>query len=271
MGNVLIIARKDFSDLIGNHSVLMVLFVYFLMVICSALYARDLMYSNTLSALLLGISYSIRSYGSIIGLVIGFSVMTGETIGGALNTLAAKPLYRDTIITGKILSCTVFILCVFGFVVIFYTALMLVLCGDAVGNVMGDYLCRLPFVLLLVTLNALFYMFLSIFISIIVKRPGVALLLSSVLFIFLDQIAPSVSFAGNIGVVLGNDHIGDLVAGISPVYAWGNVMFIDGLSDATVSLTGVLNACWPDLVWLFLYVVILLFVCYTVFIRRDIS
>ena len=197
--------------------------------------------------------------------------MSSEKMGFALNTLICKPVFRDTIINGKIVSCTVFLLCVFGFAVCLYTASVIVLCGEAAGYVMTEYVLRLPFVLFLAVLSVLFYTYLSLLISILVRRPGVALLLTAILYVFIDHIVTSVTFLGSIVTITGNDQIHDLIRSLSPYTILSNIVIFGGLFDSSVSISDMLGACWHDFAWLFVYVASILFMCYGAFLRRDIS
>lgn len=63
------------------------------------------MADEQLFSLMLGWSKTIMSCGTIIGIMIGFSTISSEKFGKALNILVTKPLYRDTIINGKIIAC----------------------------------------------------------------------------------------------------------------------------------------------------------------------
>ncbi|WP_081477378.1 ABC transporter permease [Methanocella arvoryzae] len=266
---------KDFYELIGNGSVITIILAFMCVIVLSSMYTLDQIRPSTekveVSGVMLNqLSYDIMSYGSIFAIVIGFFSMSVEKTGKALNTLVTKPVFRDTIINGKMLACMIFLMMVFCLVIAIYTAVLLILGGDAVGSALYDYVLRLPIVLIVVVLDAMFYMALSILLSILIRRPGVALLSTMVMFIFLDVIEPSVSFACNIVTILGDNGLYDHIRNFSPSTSLSSLVS-SGLFDASVDIDSVLSSCWGDMTRLLLFVVILMFLCYTMFIRRDIS
>ncbi|WP_424358870.1 ABC transporter permease [Methanocella sp. MCL-LM] len=274
MYNLFPIVGKDFSELIGNRSVVVVIFLFICFVIFTSIYSNELIISSTsredvLQILLYQLSYAIMSYGSIIAVLIGFFSMSNEKIGKAMNTLVTKPVYRDTIINGKILTCCLFLTIILSFAVAIYTAVIVILGGELVGSVLSDFLVRLPLVFSVVFLDALFYMSLSILLSILITRTGVGLLSTMVLFIFLDVIEPSVSFAANIATILGSNDLYYYLSHLSPSSTL-YTLILNGLFDPSVSQESVLLSCYGDIVKIILFIVILLFLCYSSFIRRDI-
>ncbi len=51
----------------------------------------------------------ITTIGAIIGIVIGFDAISGEREKGTLRFLLTQPLYRDTLINGKLPGFTILI------------------------------------------------------------------------------------------------------------------------------------------------------------------
>ena len=60
--------------------------------------------------------------GPIIGVIIGCSTISAERMGNALNTLITKPVYRDTIINGKIMGSLIFFAAYIFFIMLIFTA-----------------------------------------------------------------------------------------------------------------------------------------------------
>lgn len=101
------------------------------------------------------------------------------------------------------------------------------------------------------------------------ERQSVALLLSILLYVLMLSVLPSVSFAGNIYYVLGA-QVYYPVANLFPDFAYG-VMVMQGLNDPTVNVFSVLSTNWADFIIFPLYVLILVVLCYTSFLRRDVA
>lgn len=275
MSNLLNVAKKEIADIVGNVNVILILVVYLFLILSSALHAYELVSAGGLSdsqlseATLGGLSNLISSYGSIIAIMIGFSSISSEKTGNALATLTAKPLYRDTIINGKLLSCTAFMLAVFGLAAALYTAVLLIICGNAISPVIYDYLCRLPFVLAMSAMLALSYMSLSFLFPVLIKNHGVALLSTVITVMMLRVVIPTVSFAGNMEILTRSGDVYNWIIRLCPDTAYWNLMDA-GLYDTSISALQVMSNCWTDIADVLLFIIIVLVITYVSFIRRDV-
>jgi len=276
MTNIMIIAKKEIADLIGNKNIGFILITYFLLIITSAINVYDwaangsLSDSQVLEVMFGWVSNAIMTYGSIIAIMVGFSAISSEKHGSALTTLTSKPLYRDSIINGKLLSCTFFLLLVFGLATTLYSSFLLIICGSSVGPVFVEYLYRLPFVFLMSSLIAFAYMSISFLISIWVKRHGVALLSTVITFMMLKTVIPTVSFAGNVFILTGNAEIYNWIMRLSPDTSFENIV-LRGLYNPSIDILQIISGSWLDIVNLLLFVSIMMALCYISFIRRDIA
>jgi ABC-2 type transport system permease protein len=125
MGNVIRIARKEFADLLGNRIVFLFLAIFAVIIILSAQELGDYlscghvmwdMYGNSVSNLLLGsVLTPLTYFGGFVGVIVGFSIFASDRYNYSLNTLLVKPLYRDSIIYGKLLAALGFLACICGF------------------------------------------------------------------------------------------------------------------------------------------------------------
>jgi ABC-type transport system involved in multi-copper enzyme maturation permease subunit len=88
-------------------------------------------------------------------------------------------------------------------------------------------------------------------------------------FMMLNAILPSVSFAGNIFILTGNGELYNWILRLSPNASYTN-MLLTGLYDPSISIQRVLSGCWMDIASLLLFIIIIMTLCYTSFIRRDI-
>jgi ABC-2 type transport system permease protein len=276
MANIMKVMKKEFADIGGNRSIFLILAIFTLLIFISIFNAYDVLKSSSvndtqiLQVILGWISNAIMTYGSIVAMMIGFSAISNEKKDNALNTLATKPLYRDTIITGKMISCTIFISIMFAVATMLYTAVLLIVCGNVVSAVIGEYINRLPFVFLMSSLVAIAYMSVSILIPIWVKRHGVALLSIVITFMMLKTVIPTLSFAGNIYILTNNGEIYKWILRLCPDTAYTQMMLM-GLYDPSIDIFRIVSICWMDIVCLLLFIISITFLSYASFIRRDIA
>jgi len=114
-------------------------------------------------------TYSLCWYGSLVAIVLGFTSISEELDGKALNNLLVKPLYRDTIINGKIIGTLGFALCLFLFTTALYTIFMFIYYGvilNSFSRLIDVYIPLfmggLPLVIVLTLLCFFFFYALSI-------------------------------------------------------------------------------------------------------------
>lgn len=96
------------------------------------------------STIINGLWFILTSYGSLVGIVIGFSSIASEMYGNTLNTLIVKPLYRDNIINGKLIGAIGFLICVFGLAIALFTSAMFVVAGNSFYPVFFEYIYSIP-------------------------------------------------------------------------------------------------------------------------------
>lgn len=274
MNKTLIIARKEFEGFVSDRWLLAILAIYLVLVLSFVFFPANQTSSGALSesyffSMMIGWSNAIMNYGTIFGIMIGFSSMSYEKFNHALNTLTLKPLYRDTIINGKIIACATFLLVVFGLTVALYTASVLAIYGASAAGIISSAIGRAPIIFFITFLYALIFMLLAMLVSILVKRQSVALLLSVLLYILMSAILPTMSFAGNIYNIFGS-HAYFTIVNFFPDYAF-QMLSLQGLYDPAKDALGVLSVNWANFILFPLYVVILVVLCYVTFLRRDIS
>lgn len=280
MGNILNIAKKEFNELIGNKIVLIILTVFLFLIIKStydyydALAHGQLLIEDLASGILLSIWYILSSYGSLVCIVIGFSLVSSEKIGSALNTLLTKPLYRDTIINGKLLGALGFIACTFIMAIVLFISALFITIGSPAVSVLPDILSRLFVVFILSLIYAMIFFALSMLIALLVKDQAFALILS-VIMLRISDLITNADFVGNIYYLLsGSLIIKDSAAirfiselspsGISLVLTSGNFF------NPKLSLWSAFSLAEFEILRLVLYMVITITLCYIVFIRRDV-
>lgn len=288
MGNVFNIAKKEFADLLNNRMVLFILAFYLLLILNvirgfsgvidslnSPTSGRDLIGNGDLSVPMSISLYSILvQYGLLVGVVLGVSLIASERKAGALNTLIVKPLYRDTIINGKLLAATGFLVCLFGMASILYTAAIIVFYGNTVSGVLSSYFERLPVVLLLAIVYVMIFLLLSMLMSILVRSQAFALILG-MLITYISKTLISSNFAGTLPIIISRGDSRPLesaIASLSPDSVINvNSDFFRALFDPSMGVVNVVSSYEADIVRILIFFGVSLALCYIAFIRRDIA
>lgn len=279
MGNVWVIAKKEFTDLISNRLVLLVL-IALLIYSLSDIYnfyvvlngwepGAHLLYNQNLGIsadnnVFMGLTW----FGTIIGIVIGCSMISSERAGNALNTLVVKPVYRDTIINGKLLGGIIFFSSIIFFFIAIFTAVFFVLCGSALAPFLSSYFSLLPFVYIYIMVFVLVFLSLSMLISLLIRDQAFSMIIS-ILTVYISMNGSDISH--NLNNLFPGSGLGQLVVSLSPYsMLWdGGVQnrFMNTSLGAWDAFLGVL----PDFVRLSLIVVVTLVLSYIIFVRSDIS
>jgi ABC-2 type transport system permease protein len=278
MDNTLIIAKKEFIDLVSSKFLLIVL-AWYIITFIIAFYTLSYPFNgispvishfdNLADGIFIDFAYLSSYSGSVIGIVLGFISISSEIDGKALNTLLVKPLYRDNIINGKLLGVTGFIICLFGFTSCLYLAAMSIYALTVRNNLsillsvyIPTFIGYLPLIFMLSLLSILLTYSISLLMGIIFKNQSIAMFLSLFIWVILFSLIDNVSFAGNIGFSLNND-IGQFVSSLSPYDIIGNILSHQ-INDAFVN-------SWVDFAKLSLYCFIIIVLAYIAFIRRDVA
>jgi len=285
MSNTLNIARKEFQDLINSKIVLLVLGLFFIIIMVNLydtisydysgvnknLFDKYDVFEQSLTLTL----YVLANYGMFVGVFIGFSCIADERRNNALNVLMTKPLYRDTIINGKILGAFYFLICVFGFIILLYTSCFLLLYGMVLGPHIADYLARVGLVFVLSVISSLIYVSVALLIALIVKNMALSLILSMMTIIISGYIR-TIACAKYIGLIANGlfgtnpDYIGSMIVCLSPGGIIGIIMNnrVFGLS---YSLDDLLSFVSIYLFVLAVYLIIPTALSYIIFVRSDIK
>lgn len=279
MCNVLTIARKEFIDLLSNRVVLVVLIAFSILVIlavCDFNFtvngghpgAKVMFYPNIGLAANNYIFYTLSWYGTVIGIIIGCSTISSERAGRALNTLIVKPVYRDTVINGKLLGSILFLACIMMFFIAIYTSGFFVLCGSAIAPFLVDYFERLPFVFLFIMVFVGAFLSVSVLISLLVRDQAFAMILST-FTVYVSMITYLPDVASNVNYIIPGYSLDSLFLSISPgrIIQNAQVSLMNTSLDAVSAFINVM----PYLERMLLYAVVGLVLSYIVFVRSDIS
>ncbi len=276
--NTFNIAKKEFSSLIRDPLCIFILAGFCIFALDAVSYMDVYFYRDMISGASDFVSVILQEnltiltrYGSVVALMIGFCSMSSEHMGNSLSTLILKPVYRDTIINGKLLGCFSFLFCIFCFVNVFYIAMLLIFYGSMTVSALPAVLGKMPFILFISLIYVTIYMLLSMLITTIVKTKGVALMLTIISFFFIHDLLLTANFAGNISILFGaNDEtILEYFWAITPRGILRSV--IRGFNSPSVDLISTLSGIGFDMFKLLLMVVVLVAMNYSLLLRRDIQ
>jgi ABC-2 type transport system permease protein len=280
MGNVLNVARKEFADLLSSRMVLIVLaafLIYSIMVIyVFYLGVNGLIPGGKLRFIdNVGVAannfvfFTLGLFGVIIGIVIGCSSISSERIGNALNTLVVKPVYRDTIINGKILGMLSFLACAMLFFTIIFTVMFLIFCGDLFAPRFSDYVSRLPFAIIVAMAYVFVFLSLSVLISLIVKDQAFAMILSTVA-VYLSDNMYTYNIADYLNSIFPGYGLKSLCIDLSP-HGLVSLRIQNNLMDTSLGAFDAFMVVLPQFTQLLVYACIFLALSYIIFIRSDLS
>lgn len=217
MNAVTIIARKEFQAAFRNRLFLTIAVLFLAMSILSVYIgsttkrAEMRVYNEAVATLTaqgattlptrpeihtLTILSNLTEYVSIVGailaVVLGYNALIEEKESGSLKLILSRPVYRDRLLTGKLLGNAAVLGALLGLVFVF-NLILLVLVGG-IWPTVGEVLRLLSFVGL-----AFFYMLifltLSMLLSIRMKSSATVFLVSLVIWILLSFVIPQMAEA----------------------------------------------------------------------------
>ncbi len=286
MGNILIIAKKEFQDLINSKLVLVMLGLYILIVIINLYDAITFDYSGVNKYLFdpydvfeMSLNYVLHTltyFGCLFAIAIGFTCIADERNNNALNVLLTKPLYRDTIINGKIVGALSFLICIYGTTIILFTSSFLILYGSVLEPYILDYFARLILIFGISVIFSLIFVSISTLIALLVKSQALALVLSTMVIIIYGYI-PSTTFAGYIGLIanglfgMNPDIVAYTVDHLSP--NWMIDMMIGNVRafNPSLSMGDVFTLTYVYLITLIIYFILPAILSYIIFVKRDVK
>jgi ABC-2 type transport system permease protein len=275
MNNVINVAKKEFLDLLSNRLIAAILIVY-VIIAMNDLYSHY-EYLNKFPVAYSGLDYLsflsvfLTSYGSLVALAIGFFMIQSEKRSHTMNTLIVKPVYRDTVINGKLLGATGFLLFVLTLTAVLYSAGLLAFFGERFATTASTYVMGMPAAMFISLVYVLIFFAIAMFLSIFVLKEMFALFMGILVWFFFLDIVPNVLFSGNLSLVLGGDlgesgkQIMDSIALLSPSSIRSEIFM--GATDIYSSLSSNISEVGK----LLLYVLIPMLFSYIAFVRRDIA
>jgi ABC-2 type transport system permease protein len=286
MGNTLVVAEKEFKDLLSDRIMLVVVAAFLLYILVDLSHIHDLLgagffekdpninqnnpAANLAQTMLNQITFMLSRYGAILGIAVGFLSIASERHGGALNALVSKPLRRETIIVGKTMGALGFLVCVFVLASTFLTSGLMILASGTIAPVIGEYIVRMPMAVGTALLYTMIFFFLSMLISLLIDDYAFALILSLLAWTVSGLMA-TYAFSGYIGTFLGDEKgIGGLIVSLSPDGMIKDISY-KSLTNFNIDLSVCIENLGPEALKLAGIAIVLLVLSFVAFRRRDIA
>ena len=208
--------------------------------------------------------------GPIIIIIIGSYSIFKEKVSGSLNILTTKPIYRDTIINGKLLGIIYFLMSFIILSMMLYLSALLIFFGNVIGDKLILIIDKLPLTFIVTFLCLTIFLSISILLSVIVKEIGIAILSNLIIWMILMVYVKNILIAGYIGhfieIVLGLyvGSVADFISFLSP-YSIGDIIIF---SSDDIILAIMISKF--EFIKLLMYTIIPLLFAYVGFIKRDI-
>ncbi len=197
--SLLVVAKKEFTDHITSRRFIVVFAVMFLFSVVSFYQGTEqfmksyqhFIADNAPKPSIVMIfrffgSTGITFFGAILGLFMGFDLITRERETGSLKTLLSHPVFRDQIINGKALGAFMALCLV---VTVTLTVALGILIMRGFVPTFDDILAVVKFGL--ITLAYMFTFFsIALFTSTVAKNSGTSLLMAFGIFILLSVLMP---------------------------------------------------------------------------------
>jgi ABC-2 type transport system permease protein len=280
MNNLMSIARKEFADLMGNRIVLFIIISFliylvfwtydFYNVLNNGIPGTEVRFGDNLGIAADNyIFFLLCWFGSILGIIIGCSTISSERVRHALNTLMTKPVYRDTIINGKIIGSLVFLATIMLLVIVIGTSIILILCGSSVAPYIFDYISRLPFIFIYAMAFVMVFLSMSMLFSLLIKDQAFAMILSTIMVYVSYKYTTTVY--NNLNNIFPGNGITGVLASLSPY----SMMWQGGVQEHFMNTSlGAYDAfltILPDFFKLLLITIVIMSINYIIFVRKDLT
>lgn len=293
LGNIGVIAQKEFSDHLYSPGFRMLLGIFTLIILSRSVISGKNGH-NIFEFGFIDVAQVITLFLPVLGLALGFDSVVREKNSKSLNTLLTHPVFRDNIISGKIIGGLGALILVVFISVIASIGTLLILTGIDIG--FSELNRILVFSLLTFLYLSGFFAF-SLLISIISKSSESSFISGLVVWINLILIfgaivtAASSIITGELIVDLNNNENAKALSGdlqkLSPASYYAEAVTglrlsygsfgissgkeTKGIFDLRAGLGTWFADYWINLVILIAIPVLMFIVSYVVFLRRDIG
>jgi ABC-2 type transport system permease protein len=297
IGNVFVIAQKEFADNLWSMRFLALLSIVTLIIFSMSYRAAtdgSEVFKN--GGNFIDVAQIIALFLPLMGIALGFDILVKERKSASLNVLLTHPVFRDNIIAGKIMGSMATLALVVGIAIIASVGTVLAVTGVQVT------LLEIERVLIFAILTFLYisaFLGISIFLSIVSKSAsnsliyGIAIWLNmvvvygAIIFVIASIVTgqvssdsslfykPRLELNANMQQFTPLHHYAETVKG-APDLSWGSVnagtnKLSRGIFDTGSSLDKWIEEYWENLVVLIALPIILFIASFIAFLRQDIT
>ncbi len=279
INNLFIIAKKEFSDLLSNWMMLLVLAAYLIIIMVNIFNIRvgdsnpmihELFEDNYGVYFASCLFWDLTKFGSILGVTIGCLSIANERYNNALNTLLVKPLFRDTIINGKLLGSISFMVFIISITLIFDTSVLFLARGNSIAPFISSYVSRLVIVFVFSIIYIMFFLALSMLISLLVKSQAFAMILG-LITLYISETMNVYNFAWNVSSFFPGDreYTTNLILSLSPDSMLWSLYYT--IFKPYLDFISAFMSIIPFIGELLLFIAIACISSYIIFIRGDVT
>ena len=193
--SVLIVAKKEFTDQISSRRFLALTGIILLITVYTIYQGVQGLYNAYaagmerpyISIFRMASSLGFMTFGTFLGLLMGFDLVTKEKEEGSLKTLLSHPVYRDSVINGKAIGAFA-ALSVAIFLILMISVGILLLYG--IYPTLSDVVDLVKFGALTLAYTFTFFA-ISLFASTITRNSGTALIISFGFLILFMAVLPT--------------------------------------------------------------------------------
>jgi ABC-type transport system involved in multi-copper enzyme maturation permease subunit len=232
-----------------------------------------------------GVSSIVGRFAPLIGIVLGFDAIVKEIKSSSMNVLLTHPVFRDNIILGKILGSAACILLILFISINIAAGSMLLVSGLPVTM---EQIMRIEIFVVLTFFYVLFFLAVSMMLSIIVKKANVSLLFNIAIWLVITILyyrlifTSSYLLTNDVDIATGQtlyllnfvpEHYYSIVtAGTQDVVKGiGSSSSIGGIFDTNYTLSEWAVEFWQSLVVLIALPIISLIASIIAFLKKDIT
>ncbi len=286
------IAKKEFTDTLMSP-VFIAFALTFTIVIIAQAYVQGMVtnYNSFVYGVplttkgLCGMAKVIGRVAPAMGIVLGFDALRKEINLNTLNVLLTHPVFRDTIIFGKILASCMCILLTFFISINIASGILFFVSGIPVTV---QDLIRIEIFIFLVFLYSLSFLTISFLFSILASKSSISLVYSVITWLFVSLIVSQLVYIvalqvtgepqGSIDIAVTflkltpNNHYAQATTGFQDIINYyDSPLTINGIFDTAHSLSAWLREFWSSLIYLIVTPVLFLIASFIAFLRKDIT
>ncbi|MCL7411939.1 MAG: ABC transporter permease [Methanosarcinaceae archaeon] len=289
ISNVFVIAQKEFADIITNPLFLMLIATYTLIILSfsykGVIFGEDMGEQNILMFSFRSITRQVGWLGPLIGIVLGFDAVIRERKSGSLNVLLTHPVFRDNIITGKLLGITGTLFLVIMFSVTVSLGAILIASGVQVSEM---ELIRIATFAISIFFYVLIFSGIAVLVSIIANDAADSLIYNVIIWLATCIVSGAIiiAFAAIITGQSSPYELASELIKLSPLHyyseaaagridlSWGginNEPVNAGIFDTRFTLTQWFSEFWTEITVLIVTPITLLIISFIAFMRKDIT